>query len=331
MLKRLGIVLMALALVSLDGYSQAHKAAKTDGNQNPTLPTSPTGIKQGDSPTPQTKPDQHIQADVRIIQSPAKDRFDKAAFWISFVLALVGITGVGVGIATVLYIKRQAFEMGYQRIVMRRTLNAIRRQADTMQTQADDARAANTSAALTTQATLDALNEQATQLERQVKSSHDGLRAWIGVDVREIRIPGELRESRPSQPIPIYIEPKREFVWEMTNSGQTPAFIKSVSVSNVASATKDGALNLSRELLLNDFLGAGKSKQQSLTIAPDALGLCEHGQMFWRVAVKVGYEDAFSRVHETMASFHYYIRRSAADPLQQGFYQEVDPSTNFNT
>lgn len=33
--------------------------------------------------------------------------------------------------------------------------------------------------------TWKAMRKQTTQLERQVKASHDGLRAWIGIDVRE--------------------------------------------------------------------------------------------------------------------------------------------------
>jgi hypothetical protein len=82
---------------------------------------------------------------------------------------------------------------------------------------------------------------------------------------------------------------------------------------------------------LNDFLGSGKFKRHWLTLDDKALGLCEAHQFFWRVAVKVGYEDAFNRPHETMVSFHYYVPHSANEPLVRGFYQEHDPATNYNT
>jgi hypothetical protein len=206
------------------------------------------------------------------------------------------------------------------------------RQAHHLRTHAGHLHRLSTAAvdsAKTTKETLDAVKNQAIQLERQVAASHDSLRAWIGVDVREVQAP--INYLNPLNDLIKHPGGERRFVWEMTNYGQTPAFIKSVTVSNVAYASKDGELRLSSPLLLNDFLGAGKSKEQLLTIGDDALALCELRQMFWRVVVKVEYTDAFDRSHETMVSFHYYVRKSETDPLRQRFYQDVDASTNYNT
>jgi hypothetical protein len=59
---------------------------------------------------------------------PSKDRYDYIAFGANVVLAIVGIIGIGVGIWTLCYVRRQAVEMRQQRILMRRTLNTIRKQ-----------------------------------------------------------------------------------------------------------------------------------------------------------------------------------------------------------
>jgi hypothetical protein len=142
MLKNLGVVAF-VAVLALQADPQANKTKQTEANQQPSAPVAPAGIKQSDSPSPQAKRQDHIPNDVWIVKTPDKDAFDVASLAISGVLAVVGIVGVAVGIATVLYIKRQAFEMGFQRKVMRRTLSTIRRQTNIL---ADSVAAAKKSA-----------------------------------------------------------------------------------------------------------------------------------------------------------------------------------------
>lgn len=69
----------------------------------------------------QQAPSSHAEADVRIVSAPPKDRYDKAAFWISAALAAVGFIGVGIGIRTLLLLRTQTTQ--------------IKRQADQMERQ----------------------------------------------------------------------------------------------------------------------------------------------------------------------------------------------------
>lgn len=128
MLKRWLVFLTAFLSICPPTNCQAHKAQQGQASQRPTLPVASATVRQNNSPSLQAKPDQHVQADVRVIRAPAKDGYDIAAFWISALLAGVGIAGIGVGVWTICYVRRQAVEMRQQRIIMRRTLNAIRRQ-----------------------------------------------------------------------------------------------------------------------------------------------------------------------------------------------------------
>jgi len=116
------------------------------------------------------------------------------------------------------------------------------------------------------------------------------------------------------------------FVWEIKNHGQTPAFIKTVEVSNAAYSTPTGKLEPGKPLEVNGFLGAGQTDTHVLTLPDGALNKCELGQMFWRVSVKVAYKDAFDSKHDTMFSFHY---NPAGGPVPKGFYQDIDRATNY--
>jgi hypothetical protein len=209
------------------------------------------------------------------------------------------------------------------------TLRAIKRQADTMDTQANDARASNAAAAIVTKATLDAIKEQTVQLERQVTASHDGLRAWIGIEVRENEIPIVFERDIIAQFNRSMVPRPPRFEWEIKNHGQTPAFLKTVEVSNFAYNTPTKPLNLGLPLEVNGFLGAGQSNAHPLDLSDDGLSKCEVGQMFWRVSVKVIYDDAFGKQHDTMFSFHYFVKKETKDPRRTGFYQDRDKTTNY--
>jgi hypothetical protein len=106
----------------------------------PSPPVSPIAPEQSHGQDFQTETDKNIQADVRVISTPAKDRYDRALFWANIVLTMVGLGGIVVASITLCRIHRQAVEMRLQRILMQRTLGAIRRQANTMDRQAIEAR-----------------------------------------------------------------------------------------------------------------------------------------------------------------------------------------------
>jgi hypothetical protein len=76
-------------------------------------------------------------ANVSIRKNPDRDLPDWVAFGVNIGLAIAGFGGVAVGVFTVLYIRRQTFEIAYQRLLMRRTLAAVRRQSALMETQAE--------------------------------------------------------------------------------------------------------------------------------------------------------------------------------------------------
>jgi hypothetical protein len=62
---------------------------------------------QNSSPSLQAKSEEHIKADVWVIQSPPKDHYDKAAFWIGAALAGIGVLGIFIATWTVRTIKAQ--------------------------------------------------------------------------------------------------------------------------------------------------------------------------------------------------------------------------------
>lgn len=294
-------------------YAQSPKNSANTGQQ-PARPVPIVDPQKGNNgPERETNPNQEDsrarRQPITIPEGVTVQIAENGVNWsivANLILAVVGVVGIVIAVGTLLFVKAQVVEMRRQRSVMRRTLIAIKMQADLME-------------------------QQTVQLERQVTASHDGLRAWIGVDVREIQ--KQINMTNPIEDrFSAYPSGGRRFIWEVTNYGQTPAFIRSVCVTNAAYSSMSGTWLQNRPpLALDDFLGSNKSKEHALTLEQDALGLCEERKMFWRVAVKIGYDDAFSRSHETMVSFHYYVPETSTDPLRKGFYQDVDPATNYNT
>ncbi len=97
----------ALALIVFQAYSQTHKAKSRENSQNPSTPVGSALQQRNSSTSVQPKPEEHIKADVWVVRSQPKDRYDKAAFWISVALAGIGIWGIVIAIWTVRTIKRQ--------------------------------------------------------------------------------------------------------------------------------------------------------------------------------------------------------------------------------
>jgi hypothetical protein len=164
---------------------------------------------------------------------------------------------------------------------------------------------------------------QIIEMRRQVTASHDGLRGWVGVTVKEFEDPTE----------PFHTLLQRKAFYKIKNYGQTPAFIKSVRASGFSHPNngKGGLRDFPNPVTPNRFLGAGICEKHMFTLKGADLGQCESGQMVWRFVIQIEYEDVFGKPHETMASFHYYIPRNTSDPLKRRFYQDTDSGTNYNT
>jgi hypothetical protein len=115
MFKALAIIALAFNVLPVQAYTpQADK---------PSAPIAWVAPQNMESKELQAEAKNHIDADVRVISTPAKDGYDKAAFWFSVTLVVVGILGVGIGIGTLLFLRSQTAH--------------IKRQADVMKEQSD--------------------------------------------------------------------------------------------------------------------------------------------------------------------------------------------------
>ncbi len=107
MLKKLAIFVLMLFVLTVQAYPKTDKAQNASKHAAPSLPVAPVTPQKDDSQNLQPKADTHINADVRVISSPAKDRYDKAAFWINVVLAVIGICGIVAAVLTIRKLERQ--------------------------------------------------------------------------------------------------------------------------------------------------------------------------------------------------------------------------------
>lgn len=122
------MIALTLLVLCMHGYAQAHKTPQGAKGNQPTNAAMSVAPQQANNPKLQGEHEKHIDAEVRIVSTPAKDGYDEAAFWINVALAVVGAAGVAVAICTLLFIKAQVIEMRRQRIVMQRTLTSIKQQ-----------------------------------------------------------------------------------------------------------------------------------------------------------------------------------------------------------
>jgi len=134
--------------------SRHNPEKQTNGSQNPSVPTLTIIQKncdseafKNDSDCKATKDKQSTvavsklpTAHVTIDGNAPRDRYDWVAYIGSLLLVVAGLGGIGVGITTLCYLRKQAAEMQLQRKAMVRTLTEIRRQADLMDIQAGEAR-----------------------------------------------------------------------------------------------------------------------------------------------------------------------------------------------
>lgn len=107
MLKSLAIFTFAFLVLCVQGNCQSHKAEEGKKNNQPTLPIPHSPVRQDDSIGSQSKSEHDASTEVRIIATPAKDGYDKAAVWINAILAIVGFIGIVIAIITLIKIHRQ--------------------------------------------------------------------------------------------------------------------------------------------------------------------------------------------------------------------------------
>jgi hypothetical protein len=107
MLRSLAIVPLLLLVLGMQGHAKTQDTKQATNGDHPSPATAPVIPQQANRPALQDKNKGHIDADVRVISSPAKDRYDKAAFWVNIALVGVGIGGIIVAGITLLKIERQ--------------------------------------------------------------------------------------------------------------------------------------------------------------------------------------------------------------------------------
>lgn len=100
------ILALSLSFIPRQADCQKNKQRKRD--QEPTAPVLSVPAKQKDTSQLQATGGQQIQADVRVIHTPGKDRYDIAAFWITVALFVVGVSGIGAALKTLRAVERQA-------------------------------------------------------------------------------------------------------------------------------------------------------------------------------------------------------------------------------
>jgi|GEM_PF-4879594 len=181
--------------------------------------------------------------------------------------------------------------------------------------------------------TWKAMQKQTTQLERQVRASHDGLRAWVGVAAWENQFTVDFNATLVDKFNEVFNPSPTRFEWEIKNFGQTPAFIKKIGSQHTYAKTANlDTLPPPTMHPMIDFIGAGRGKANPITIEDGVLGEVLTRLKFWRFVIKIEYRDAFdqTQIHETMVSFHYYVSKGGNDPIKTGFYQENNPANNYN-
>lgn len=128
MLKQVAICALSLLIIPLYAEGQANKASRIQDRENPAKQTGSAPVEKDIGAASQPEAEQHVEENVKVISLPAKDWEDKAAFWVNLALAVVGFLGIGVGVCTLIFLRRQVEEM-------RRQANLMKIQAAHMEAQ----------------------------------------------------------------------------------------------------------------------------------------------------------------------------------------------------
>jgi hypothetical protein len=107
MRKYLAVLVLALAVVTLQADDQANQTQQARHSDKPSSPVQAIAPRQTSSQSVRPAQEKHVDADVRIVTAPEKDRYDKAAFWATIALVVVGFAGIFVGVRTLKILKRQ--------------------------------------------------------------------------------------------------------------------------------------------------------------------------------------------------------------------------------
>ncbi len=286
---------LAILLVTLNGRCQAPPASRAQKHKNPTAPIATTQVKQAESTAPQTESEKHVDADVRIIKSADKDGYDIASFWVNIFLALVGVGGITVGICTLAFLKKQTAEMVHQRVVMRRSLNTIRRQANLMEG----------------------------QLSEMEKTSELGYTTVI-LQFRPKLIVRHARVIKFSDNAGdgVFIEPVRcTVVFQIVNVGGTPAHVVGGDIHMLSARFDDP------ELELEDSTHVGISER--------TLQAGERENLEFHLNTRIPYDSRWVEIHEGLSSHSIYLlgeiwyRDDLGIPRQTGIHRRLNPTNKL--
>jgi hypothetical protein len=114
MLQKMLVFTVFVYIFPMQAYTQTQPAKQAQQSQQPSPPVPQSPVEKQDGGKFNPVDQKHVPTDVRIVSAPTKDRWDKAAIWINAVLAGIGLIGIGVGVGTLLTIKRQADIMEIQ-------------------------------------------------------------------------------------------------------------------------------------------------------------------------------------------------------------------------
>jgi len=107
MLKVLAILALSFLVIPVQAHAQMNKAQQTSKGDRLSSPVAFIIPEHTDGPTLQPKADNHSNADVRVISTPAKDGYDKAVVWINLALAVIGTFGISAAFITLRKLERQ--------------------------------------------------------------------------------------------------------------------------------------------------------------------------------------------------------------------------------
>lgn len=107
MRKYLAVFALALMIAPLQAENRANQTQQTTHSNKASPPVTAIAPQQTNDQSVQPAKGEHVDADVRIVTAPRKDSYDKAAFWATIALVVVGFAGIGVGLGTLLILKRQ--------------------------------------------------------------------------------------------------------------------------------------------------------------------------------------------------------------------------------
>lgn len=107
MSKALAILALALFVFPVQAYTQTNKAQHTSKGNNLSSPVAAVVPEHKDSPDLKSEDKKHVDADVRVISTPGKDSYDRAAFWVTVALAIFALLGIIAAFMTLGKLERQ--------------------------------------------------------------------------------------------------------------------------------------------------------------------------------------------------------------------------------